>query len=109
VSYYKNKNLINLSQSFIHKVYNADTFNNNLEIVCNLKPALIDIENNRASICMISKDFNAEKVTCKNLGNSLMVELKYKRLSGLRVIITKRELFVISRLNLVSEMSTLFL
>ena len=109
VLYYKNKNLINLSQSFVHKIYNADTFNNNLEIVCNLKPALIDIENNRVSIRMISKDFGAEKVTCKNLENSLMVELKYKRLSGLRVVITERELFVISRLNLVSEIPTLSL
>ena len=107
--YYKSKKLINLSHSTIYKVHTANTFNNNLKITCNLKPALIDIENNRVSIRMISKDFGAEKVTCKNLENSLMVELKYKRLSGLRVVITERELFVISRLNLVSEIPTLSL
>jgi hypothetical protein len=107
--YYKNKNLINLSHSTIHKIYTADTSNNNLEVACNLDPKLIDVENNRASVRMISKDFSAEKVTCRNLDGVLIVELRYKRLSGLRVTIVKRELFVVSRLNLVSGMPVLSL
>jgi hypothetical protein len=107
VFYYKNKNLINLSHSTIHKIYTADTVNDNLEIVCNLNPALIDIKNNRVSIRITLKDFISEKVTCRNLDDVLIVELQYKRVSGLGVSIVERDPFVISRLNLVSAMPTL--
>ena len=107
--YYKNKKIINLSRSTIYKVHTANTSNNNLEIACNLKPALIDIENNRTSTRIISKDFGTEKVTCRNLDDILIVELQYKRLSGLRVTIVERDLFVVSRLNLVSGMPVLSL
>jgi hypothetical protein len=109
ILYYKNKNLINLSHSAIRRIYTADTFNDNLEIVCNFNPALIDIKNNRISIRITSKDFISEKVTCRNLDDILIVELQYKRISGLRVSIVASNPFVISRLNLVSEMPTLFL
>ena len=109
VFYYKNKNLINLSHSTIHKIYTADTVNDNLEIVCNLNPALIDIKNNRVSIRITLKDFISEKVTCRNLNDVLIVELQYKRVSGLRVPIVESNSFVISRLNLVSKMSILSL
>jgi len=107
--YYKNKYHISLSDLFVHRIYHTDTFNSSLEMVCNLSPKLIDVENNRAGIRMISKDFSTERVTCKNLDGVLVVELRYKRLSGLRVPIVKYELFVISRLSLVSKMPILSL
>ncbi len=109
--YHKNKNKypIGLHGIVVQKIYRRNTINNSLEVACNLDPRLIDIENNRASVRMISKDFSAEKVTCRNLDGVLIVELQYKRVSGPRVTIVERNPFVISRLNLVNKMSLLSL
>ncbi len=107
--YYKSKKFVNLFISTIRKVYSANTFNNNLDIACNLTPTLIDIKNNRISTRIISKDFGAEKVTCSNWDGVLLVELQYKRISGVKVTIIERNPFVISRLSLVSRMPVLSL
>ena len=110
--YYKNKSPINLpsiSNSVIQKIYSTNTFNNNLEIVCNINSMFFDIGNNRTSVCTISKDFSIEEVRCENFGEYLEVELKYNRRRGVGVTIVQRDIFIISRLNVVSKMPILSL
>lgn len=100
----KNKNLISFSNAVIQKVYHANVFNNNLKIACNVNPVFVDIENNRISTCIASRDLSVKMVKCENFENFIVVDLKYLRLTPPRTELIGREFFVLSRLSLVSKM-----
>jgi len=102
----KNKNLISFSNTVVQKIYHADTFNNNLGMACNINPVFLDIESNRISTYILSRDFSAKRVICENFENFLIVELTYLKLTPPRINLSGHEFFVLSRLSLVSKMPT---
>jgi len=105
IVFYKNKNKshIDLSKLKIQRIYYANAFNNNLEIVCNGNYMIIDIRSNRISKRILSKDLTAENVHSEIFGDLLHVWFKTKD-KVFRDDVWLQDLFVLSRLNLVSQM-----
>ncbi len=126
VLYHKNKPIANLSSTVLHRknkneipanlpsliinmLRDTKVFNNDLEVVCNLKPMIVDVKNNRISTRIIPESFYVTKVQCENLGDLLVVELTSSSLKPIYITESGREFFVLSRLNLVSKMLILSL
>ena len=110
IVFYKNKNKghIDLSKLKIQRIYYADVFNNSLEIACNGNYMIVDIRSNRISKCIIAKDITAENVHSEIFGDLLHVWFKTKH-KVFRDDIWLQDLFVLSRLNLVNQMSVISL
>jgi hypothetical protein len=110
IVFYKNKNKsqIDLSKLKIQRVYYANAFNNNLEIVCNGNYMIVDIRSNRISKRILAKDITAENVHSEVWGDLLHVWFKTKH-KVFRDDIWLEELFILSRLNLVNQMAVMSL
>jgi hypothetical protein len=110
IVFYKNKNKshIDLSKLKIQRIYYANAFNNNLEIVCNDNYMIIDIRSNRISKRILAKDLTAENVHSEVWGDLLHVWCKTKH-KVFRDDIWLEELFILSRLNLVNQMAVMSL
>ncbi len=126
VLYHKNKPIANLSSTVLHRknkneipanlpsliinmLRDTNVFNNDLEVVCNLKPMIVDVRSNRISTRIIPESFYVTKVQCENLGDLLIVELISSSLKPTYITESGREFFVLSSLNLVSKMLILSL
>ena len=100
----KNKRYINISSLNIQRIYHTNTFNNNLEITCNLNAVLINIGNNRISTRALPQSEFVEQIICYNLGDC--VHLTWEDRYSPK---PKEQVFVLSQLNLVNKISVLTL
>jgi hypothetical protein len=96
---------INMCNLNIQGIFAPNTLNNRLEIICNRNATFIDIWDNRISTKILQWSHTPEKITCENLGDYISVELD--PWDGAQR--NKRELLVLSSLNLVREMPVLIL
>ena len=101
----KDKNHINMNKLNIRGIFVSNTFNNSLEIVCNRDASFVDIWNNRISTRILQWSHAPKEIICENLGDYVIVELDPWEGAPRN----KREFFVLSRLDLVSEMPVLSL
>ena len=101
----KGKNQINICNLNIRGMFVRNTFNNSLEIACNRNATFVDIWNNRISTRILQWSHAPKEIICENLGDYVIVELDPWEGAPRN----KREFFVLSRLDLVSEMPVLSL
>jgi len=97
---YKNKGIIDLGNLRIQRVHYESTYNNNYEITCNRNPAFVDIVSNRMSVQILPKKVVTTISRCFEYFLHVLLRTENNELE---------DLFVVSRLNLVSKMSVLSL